>query len=140
MRSLRVVEDVFGDGGFGDDALDGAGAVAEGGEEELAGGAEVVEPAAEGDGFADVGADGGDGRDGDGGGGVGGSGGGFAHEGLPGLRVNECGRVISRESGGVVGRGSQLVFWVHARYFQRKNAVCGGCFGDEEGCEQDDGE
>ncbi len=39
---------------LGDDALDGAGAVAEGGEEELAGGAEVVEPAAQGDGFADV--------------------------------------------------------------------------------------
>ncbi len=49
------VEDFFGDGGFGDDALDGAGAVAEDGEEELARGAEVVEPAAEGDGLAFVG-------------------------------------------------------------------------------------
>jgi hypothetical protein len=48
------VEDFFGDGGFGDDALDGAGAVAEDGEEELARGAEVVQPAAEGDGLAFV--------------------------------------------------------------------------------------
>ena len=52
---------MLGDGGFGDDALDGAGAVAEGGEEELAGGAEVVEPGAEGDGLAFVVADFGDG-------------------------------------------------------------------------------
>ena len=58
------VEDFFGDGGFGDDALDGAGAVAEDGEEELAGGAEVVEPAAEGDGLAFVLGEGGDGGDG----------------------------------------------------------------------------
>ena len=49
------LEDCFGDGGLGDDALDGAGAVAEDGEEELARGAEVVEPAAEGDGLAFVG-------------------------------------------------------------------------------------
>ncbi len=47
-------EGFFGDLGFGNDALDGAGAVAEGGEEEFAGGAEVVKPAAQGDGFADV--------------------------------------------------------------------------------------
>jgi len=64
---------VLGDGGFGDDALDGAGAVAEDGEEELAGGAEIVEPAAKGDGVAFVLADVGDG--GDGGGGAGGGGG-----------------------------------------------------------------
>ena len=31
------VEDFFGDGGFGNDALDGSGAVAEGREEQLAG-------------------------------------------------------------------------------------------------------
>ena len=62
------VEDFFGDGGFGDDALDGAGAVAEDGEEELARGAEVVEPAAEGDGFAFVLGEGGYGGDGCGGG------------------------------------------------------------------------
>ena len=54
MRFFEGFEDFFGDGGFGDDALDGAGAVAEDGEEELAGGAEVVEPAAEGDGLAFV--------------------------------------------------------------------------------------
>ena len=53
-EGFEGVEDFFGDGGFGDDALDGAGAVAEDGEEELAGGAEVVEPAAEGDGLAFV--------------------------------------------------------------------------------------
>ena len=53
-EGLEGVEDVLGDGGFGDDALDGAGAVAEDGEEELAGLAQVVEPAAEGDGLADV--------------------------------------------------------------------------------------
>src|SRR5207248_6443671 len=40
------VEDFFGDGGLGDNALDGAGAVAEDGEEQLARGAEIVEPAA----------------------------------------------------------------------------------------------
>ena len=57
-------EDFFGDSGFGDDALDGAGAVAEDGEEQFAGGAEIVEPAAEGDGLAFVGCEGGDGRDG----------------------------------------------------------------------------
>ena len=57
-EALEGLEDFFGDGGFGDDALDGAGAVAEGGEEQLAGGAQVVEPAAQGDGFADMGADG----------------------------------------------------------------------------------
>ena len=51
---LEGLEDLLGDGGFGDDALDGAGAVAEDGEEELAGGAQVVEPAAEGDGLANV--------------------------------------------------------------------------------------
>ena len=41
------------------DALDGAGAVAKDGEEELAAFAEVVEPAAEGDGLAFVLAEGG---------------------------------------------------------------------------------
>ena len=64
---------MLGYGGFGDDALDGSGAVAEDGEEELAGGAEVVEPAADGDGLAFVVADVGDG--GEGGGGCGGRGG-----------------------------------------------------------------
>ena len=68
MRSFEGVEDFFGDGGFGDDALDGAGAVAEDGEEKLAGGAEIVEPAAEGDGLAFVGREGGYGGDGGGGG------------------------------------------------------------------------
>ena len=72
------VEDFFGDGGFGDDALDGAGAVAEDGEEELARGAEVVEPAAEGDGLAFVLGEGGDGGDG-GGSGVRGRVRGFGH-------------------------------------------------------------
>ena len=69
-EGLEGLEDVLGDGGFGDDALDGAGAVAEDGEEQLARGAEVVEPAAEGDGLAFVLADGGDG--GERGGGAGG--------------------------------------------------------------------
>ena len=49
-EGLDAVEDLGRDGGLGDDALDGAGAVAEDGEEELAGLAHVVEPAAEGDG------------------------------------------------------------------------------------------
>ena len=57
---LQGLEDFFGDGGFGDDALDGAGAVAEDGEEQLARGAEVVEPSAEGDGLAFVLGEGGD--------------------------------------------------------------------------------
>jgi hypothetical protein len=57
---LEGFEDFFGDGGFGDDALDGAGAVAEDGKQELARGAEVVEPAAEGDGLVFVGGKGGD--------------------------------------------------------------------------------
>ncbi len=61
---FQGLEDGFGDGGLGDDALDGSGAVAEDGEEELAGGAEVVEPAAEGDGLAFVVGEGGDGGDG----------------------------------------------------------------------------
>ena len=64
VRFFQGLEDLFGDGGFGDDALDGAGAVAEDGEEELARGAEVVEPAAEGDGLAFVLADGGYGGEG----------------------------------------------------------------------------
>ena len=64
---------MLGDGGFGDDALDGSGAVAEDGEEEFAGGAEIVEPAAESDGLAFVAADVGDGGDGGGGWGRGGS-------------------------------------------------------------------
>jgi len=54
-------EELFGDGGLGDDALDGSGAVAEDGEEELAGGAEIVEPGLEGHGLAFVGGEGGDG-------------------------------------------------------------------------------
>ena len=66
------VEDFFGDRGFGDDALDGAGAVAEDGEEKLARRAEVVDPAAEGDGLAFVLREGGYGGDG-------GSAGGFGH-------------------------------------------------------------
>ena len=65
-EGFEGVEDFFGDGGFGDDALDGAGAVAEDGEEEFAGGAEVVEPAAEGDGLAFVLGEGGDCGDGGG--------------------------------------------------------------------------
>jgi hypothetical protein len=65
---FQGLEDFFGDGGFGDDALDGAGAVAEDGEEQLARGAEVVEPAAEGDGFAFVLGEGSDCGDGCGGG------------------------------------------------------------------------
>ena len=71
-EGLEGLEYVLGDGGFGDDALDGAGAVAEDGEEELAGGAEIVEPAAEGDGLAFVLADVGDGGEDGGGGGRGG--------------------------------------------------------------------
>ncbi len=74
---LQRLEDLFGDGGLGDDALDGAGAVAEDGEEELARGAEVVEPAAEGDGLAFVLREGGYG--GEGCGGYDGSGYRFAH-------------------------------------------------------------
>ena len=66
-EGLEGLEYALGDGGFGDDALDGSGAVAEGGEEQLAGGAEVVEPAAQGDGLAFVLADFGDGGDGSGG-------------------------------------------------------------------------
>ena len=57
MRDLEGLEDVLGDGGLGDDALDGAGAVAEGGEQELARGSDVVEPAAEGYGLAFVAAE-----------------------------------------------------------------------------------
>jgi hypothetical protein len=63
---FESLEDFFGDGGLGDDALDGAGTVAEDGEEKLAGGAEVVEPAAEGDGLAFVLSEGGDGSEGSG--------------------------------------------------------------------------
>ena len=63
-EGLDAVEDLGRDGGLGHDALDGAGAVAEGGEEQLAGGADVVEPAAEGDAFAFVGGERGDGGDG----------------------------------------------------------------------------
>jgi hypothetical protein len=64
LKILEGVEDVLGDGGFGNDALDGAGAVAEGGEEELARGSDVVEPAAQGDGLAFVLGEGGDSCDG----------------------------------------------------------------------------
>ncbi len=71
---LQRFEDFFGDGGLGDDALDSACAVAEGGKQQLAGAAEVVEPAADGDGFADVGADVGDGGEVFGGGELGGHG------------------------------------------------------------------
>jgi hypothetical protein len=63
-----ALEDFFGDRGFVGDTLDGAGPVAEDGEEEFAGLAEIVEPAAEGDGLAVVGADGGDGGEVGGGG------------------------------------------------------------------------
>ncbi len=41
LKLLEGVEDLFGDSGLGDDALDGAGAVTEGGEEQLARGADV---------------------------------------------------------------------------------------------------
>ena len=58
---FECLEDLFGNGGLGDDALDGSGAVAEDGEEQLAGGAQVVEPAAQGDGLTFVGGEGGDG-------------------------------------------------------------------------------
>jgi hypothetical protein len=51
------VEDFGRDGVFWDDALDDAAAVAELGEEELAAFAKVVEPSANGDGLAFVGAD-----------------------------------------------------------------------------------
>jgi len=63
-EGLDALEDFFGDGGLGDDALDGSSAVAEGGEEELAGGADVVEPAAEGYSFAFVGGERGNRSDG----------------------------------------------------------------------------
>jgi hypothetical protein len=63
-EGLDAVEDLGWDGGTGDDALDGAGAVAEDGEEELAALAHVVEPAAEGDRLADVVGERGDGGDG----------------------------------------------------------------------------
>ena len=63
---LQRLEDDLGNGGLGDNALDGSGTVAEDGEEELAGGAEIVEPAAEGDGLAFVRAEGGDSGDGGG--------------------------------------------------------------------------
>ena len=58
-------------------ALDGSGAVAKDGEEQLAAFAEVVEPAAEGDGLAFVLAESGDGGDG---GGCGCGGGFFGHD------------------------------------------------------------
>ncbi len=48
VNSLRVLKTSSGTAALGDDALDGAGAVAEDGEEEFARGSEVVEPAAEG--------------------------------------------------------------------------------------------
>jgi hypothetical protein len=57
-RFLREVldgfEDGFGDGGFGDDALDGPGAIAKDGEEEFAAGTQVIEPGVEGDALAFV--------------------------------------------------------------------------------------
>ena len=58
---LERLEEFFGDRGLGDDALDGAGAVAEYGEEQLAGGAQVVEPGVQGDGLAFVRGERGDG-------------------------------------------------------------------------------
>ena len=61
VRCLDGLEDFGGYGGFGDDALDGAGAVAKDGEQQLAARAQVVEPAAQGDGLAFVLAEGGDG-------------------------------------------------------------------------------
>ncbi len=54
-------EELFGDGGLGHDALDGAGAVAEDRKEELTGGAEIVEPGLQGDGLAFVRGERGDG-------------------------------------------------------------------------------
>ena len=45
-EGFDAVEDLGRHGSFGHDALNGAGAVAEGGEEQLAGRADVVEPAA----------------------------------------------------------------------------------------------
>ena len=61
-EGLDALEDLFGDGGLGDDALDGPGAVAEGGEEQLAGRTNVIEPSAQGYGIADVRGERGDGR------------------------------------------------------------------------------
>ncbi len=63
-EALDALEDIFGNGGPRHDALNGPGAVAEDGEEQLAALAHVIEPSAEGDGVADVGGEGGDGGDG----------------------------------------------------------------------------
>ena len=59
---LDAFEDVFGQRAFDGDALHEAGAVAQDGEDDLAGFAEVIEPAGDLNGFAVVG---GDLRDGD---------------------------------------------------------------------------
>ena len=63
-QALDGVEDFGRDGVFGDYSLDDAAAVAELGEEKFAAFAEVVEPAANGDGFVFVFADLCDGADG----------------------------------------------------------------------------
>ncbi len=76
LEVLEGLEDLLGHGGLGDDALDGAGAVAEGGEQKLARGADVVEPATQGDGLAFVLRERGDGGDG----GLGGGADGFGHD------------------------------------------------------------
>ena len=64
LEVFEGLKELGRDGGFGDDSLHGAGAVAEDREEQFAGCAEIVEPALEGDGLADVPCKGGDGGDG----------------------------------------------------------------------------
>jgi hypothetical protein len=63
---LQRFEEFFRHRGFGDNALDGAGAVAKDGEEQLARGAQVVQPALQGNGLAFVGGECGDSGDGSG--------------------------------------------------------------------------
>ena len=46
------LEDLRRDGGLGNDALNGAGSVAEDGEQQLTAGAQVIEPGVQGDGSA----------------------------------------------------------------------------------------
>jgi hypothetical protein len=62
-EAFEGLENLRGDALYVGHALDGAGAVAKDGKEELAALAEVVEPAAEGDGLAFMLADGGDSSD-----------------------------------------------------------------------------
>ena len=109
-------EDLFGDLGLGHDALYGAGAVAEGGKEELAGGAEVVEPAAQDHCFADVLFKVGDGGEGGCGAGRGGAGGG-THVGV------DC----SRRRGGNAAGG-----WRAARVESRAGGEDGKADGPKE--------